>query len=224
MRRQAHRLQEVDAGDRGGAGAVDDHLDLVERAAGQVQRVDQPGRRDDRGAVLVVVKHRDIQQLAQPLLDHEALGRLDVLEIDAAKGRVQEAHAIDELVDVAGVDLEIDRIDIGKALEQRAFALHDRLCRERAEVAEAEHRGAVRNDRDEIALRGVVEGGTRLAMDVQAGEGHPRRIGERQIALRRQRLGRRDRQLAGPPARMKLQRLVFGRANGTGIHASGRSS
>ena len=224
VRRQAHRLQQIDAGDRGRTGAVDDHLDPVERATGQMERVDQAGRGDDRGAVLIVVKHRDIQQLAQPLFDHEALGRLDVFEVDAAKGRMQETHAIDELVDIAGVDLEIDRIDIGKALEERRLALHHRLGRQRAEIAEAEHRGAVRDHRDEIALRRVVVGGARLAMDAQAREGDTRRIGERQIALRGQRLGRRDRQLAGPPARMKLQRLVLGRANGPGVHAPGRSS
>ena len=54
-------------------------------AAGQVQRVDQPGGGDDRGAVLVVMEDRDVHQLAQPLLDDEALRRLDVLEIDAAE-------------------------------------------------------------------------------------------------------------------------------------------
>ena len=154
-------FKQLDAGDRGGAGAVDHHLDVRELAAGQVQRVDQPGGGDDRRAVLVVVEHRDVEQLAQPLLDDEALRRLDVLEIDAAEGRVQETHAIDELVDIAGVDLEIDRVDVGEALEQRRLAFHDRLGGERAEIAEPQHRGAVRDHRDEIALGGVVEGGAR---------------------------------------------------------------
>ena len=49
------------------------------------ERVDQAGGGDDRGAVLVVVEHRDVHQLAQPLLDDEALRRLDVLEVDAAR-------------------------------------------------------------------------------------------------------------------------------------------
>src|SRR5215469_13542607 len=137
---------------------------------------------------------------------------------------MQKTHAIDKLVDVAGVDLEIDGIDVGKALEEGGLALHDRLCCERSEVAQTEYRRAIGNDRDEIALRGVVEGGIRLAMNVQAGEGDARRIGERQVALGGQRLGRRDRELAGPPARMKLQRLVLGRANGPRIHAPRRSS
>ena len=88
---QAHRLQELDAGDRGGAGAVHHHLDVVEIAAGQVQRVDQPGGGDDRGAVLVVVEDRDVEQLAQALLDDEAFRRLDVLEIDAAEAGCRDS-------------------------------------------------------------------------------------------------------------------------------------
>jgi len=40
-------------------------------------------------------------------------------------------------------------------------------------------------------------------VDVPTGEGDAGRIGERQIALRRQRLGRRNRELGRPPARMK---------------------
>jgi len=59
-----------------------------------------------------------------------------------------------------------------------------------------------------------------VGVDVQTREGNAGRIGERKIALRRQRLGRRNRELARPPARMKFQRLVFGGANAAaGVHA-----
>ena len=40
----------------------------------------------DGGAVLVIVEHGDVQLPLQGLLDLEALGALDVLQIDAAKG------------------------------------------------------------------------------------------------------------------------------------------
>ena len=65
---------------------------VVDVAAGQMQRVDQPGGGDDRRAVLIVVEDRNVHQLAQALLDDEALGRLDVLEIDAAERRPEIAH------------------------------------------------------------------------------------------------------------------------------------
>jgi hypothetical protein len=57
------------------------------------------------------------------LLDDEAFGRLDVLEIDAAEGGAEEAHAVDELVDILRIDFEVDGIDIGEALEEDSLAL-----------------------------------------------------------------------------------------------------
>ena len=66
-------------------------LVVLDVAAGEIQRVDQAGGRDDRGAVLIVVEHRDVEQFAQPLLDDEALRRLDVLEIDAAPALAETA-------------------------------------------------------------------------------------------------------------------------------------
>ena len=90
--RQSHRLQQFDAGDRGGAGAVDDDSGRFQIAAGEIERIDERRRRDDRGAVLVVMEHGDIHELAQPFLDDKAVGRLDVLEIDAAEGRPEIAR------------------------------------------------------------------------------------------------------------------------------------
>ncbi len=69
----------------GRAGAVHHQLGVAQFAAGQMAGIDQPRRRDDGGAVLVVVEHRDVHQLAQPLLDHEAFRRLDVFQVDAAE-------------------------------------------------------------------------------------------------------------------------------------------
>ena len=118
----------------------------------------RPAVGDDRGAVLVVMEHRDVHQLAQPLLDDEALRRLDVLEVDAAPAVAEQLDAIDDLVGILGRDFEIDGIDVGEALEQHRLAFHHRLGRERAAVAEAEDGGAVGDDGDEIALDGVVVG------------------------------------------------------------------
>ena len=64
-------------------------LNFVDVAAGQLERVDEAGGGDDRGAVLVVVEDGDVEQLLQLLLDDEAVGRLDVLEVDAAEGRAR---------------------------------------------------------------------------------------------------------------------------------------
>jgi hypothetical protein len=67
--------------------------------------------------MLIVVEHRDVEELAQLLLDDEALGRLDVLEVDAAPALAEKPHAVDELVRVLGRYFEVDRVNVGKALE-----------------------------------------------------------------------------------------------------------
>ena len=135
--READRLEQFEAGDAGGARAVADQLGRRDLAAGQIERIEQAGGGDDRGAVLVVMEHRDVEQLAQPLLDDETLRRLDVFEIDAAPAGAEIAHAIDELVGILGGDFQIDGVDVGKALEQHRLAFHHRLGRQRAAIAEA---------------------------------------------------------------------------------------
>ncbi len=196
------------AGDRGRAGAVDHQPRRRDVAARQVDGVDQPGGGDDGGPVLVVVEDRDVHQLAQALLDDEALGRLDVLEVDAAEGGPEVAHRVDEGVHLLGVHAQVDRIDVREALEQRRLAFHHRLRGQRAEIAETEDRRAVGDDGEEIALRRVVEGELGVAVDVQAGLGDARGIGQRQVARGDQRLGQADLQLAGAPLGMHGQRFL----------------
>ncbi len=208
--RQAHGLQQLDAGDRRGAGAVHHHPDFLELAAGEVERVQERGGGDDGGAVLVVVEHGNIEQLAQALLDDEAFGRLDVLEIDAAESGMEKAHAVDELVDVARRDLEIDRVDAGETLEENGLPFHHRLGRERAEIAQAQHRRAVADDGDEIALGRVLVGAGGIALNMEARIGHARRVSERELLLRRQRLRRRDLDLARLTLAMEAQRFLLG--------------
>ena len=151
FRVEAHGLDQLDAGDGGRTGAVADQLGVLQVAAGQLQRVDETGGGDDGGAVLVVVEDRNVHEFAQPLLDDEAVRRLDVFQVDAAEGRAEIAHAIDEFVDILRIDLKVDRIDIGEALEEDRLAFHDRLGRESAEIAEAENGRAVGDDGDHVA-------------------------------------------------------------------------
>ena len=154
--RHAHRHQQLEAGDAGRAGAVDDELEVLEVAAGQLERIEETRGGDDGGAVLVVVEDGDVEQLLQLLLDDEAVGRLDVLQIDAAEGGAEVAHAVDERVGVLGIDQEVDGVDVGEALEQRALAFHHGLGSQRAEIAEAEDGRAVGDHGHEVALVGVV--------------------------------------------------------------------
>ena len=111
---------------------------------------------------------------------------------------------------ILGRDFEVDGIDVGEALEQHRLAFHHRLGGERAAIAEAEDGGAVGDDGDEIALGGVVVGLALVLGDRQHRNGDARRIGQRQIALRRHRLGGDDFELAGPALAVKQQRFLVG--------------
>ena len=95
-----------------------------------------------------------------------------------------------------------------KRLNSAALALHHRLGRQRAEIAEPEDGRAVGDHRHEVALVGVVVGQLRVLGDGLHGHGDARRIGEREVALGGQRLGRHDLELAGLALAVELQRLL----------------
>ena len=105
---------------------------------------------------------------------------------------------------------QVDRIDVGEALEQHRLAFHHRLGGERPEIAEAEDRRAVGDHRHHVAAGGVVEGERRVLGDRLHRHRHARRIGQRQVALGRHRLGRRDLELARPPVGVEVQGFLIG--------------
>ena len=138
-----------------------------------------------------------LHALAQLALDVEAVGRLDVFEVDAAEGRFERGDDVDQLVEVLLVDLDVEHVDAGELLEQHALAFHHRLGRQRADVAQAQHGRAVGDHGHQVAARGVPEGVGRVRDDLFAGRGHAGRIRQRQVALVGQLLGGADGHLAG---------------------------
>jgi hypothetical protein len=199
----------VGAGDAGGAGAVEDHPNLLDRLADQLQGVEQGRPRDDRGTVLVIVEDRDVHLAAQGLLDLEALGRLDVLQVDATEGRFEKLDKTDDLGRVVRGDLEVEDVYVGKPLEQQCLALHHRLACLGADVTQAEHRGAVGDHRHQISSTRVGEDVLRPRRDSAAGHGDARRVGERKIPLADTRLARYDLQLPRPALAVIVERVLF---------------
>src|SRR5690606_19795634 len=126
--------------------------------------------------------------------DLEAFRRLDVFQVDAAEGGLEGRHGIDDAVDLARVDLDVEHVDAGKLLEQHRLAFHYRLRGERSDVAETKHGSAVRDDGDKVGTAGVVGRRRGIGMDGAAWWGHARRIRECKVAQAAARLGRPDRQ------------------------------
>ena len=164
-------------GDRGRAGAGEDHPRGGDVLPDDLEGVEERGAGDDRRAVLVVVEDGDAQRAAQRLLDVEAVGRPNVLEVDAADRRLEELAEADDVVRVLRAHLEVEDVEVGELLEEVPLALHDRFRRERAHVAEAEHGGAVGDDGDEVALGRVAVGVLGVVLDLKAGLGNARRVG-----------------------------------------------
>jgi hypothetical protein len=156
------------------APARDGQLDLRDVLAHHLQAVQQRRGRDDRRAVLIVVEDGDVHALAQLLLDVEALGRLDVLEVHAAERRLQRGDDLDDLVRVACIEFDVEHVDAGEFLEQAALAFHHRLAGQRTDVAQAQHGGTVGHHGHEVGARGVLGGHRGVLVDFFAGVGHAR--------------------------------------------------
>ena len=175
--------------------------------------------------MLIVVKHGNVEEFAQLLFDDETVRRLDVFEIYAAEARPEIADAVDEGVDIISADLQVDRIDIGKALEQDGLALHHRLRGKRAQIAKPENGRAVGDDAHQIAARRVIVGRALVFRDAQDRRRDARRIGQREVPLGRQRFGRRYFYLARPPRGVHQQGFPVGNVFGFGHGGSaGRQS
>jgi hypothetical protein len=187
---------QVEAGNcrRPCSGANDRHFgDFL---AGHLERVEDRGRRNDRRAMLVVVKDRDRHALLELGLDIEALRGFDVFQVDAAQGRLHRGDHVDQLVGVSFRQFDVEDIDPGEFLEQAALAFHHRLRRQRTDIAQAKHRRTVGDHTDQVGARGVQAGRAGFIDDGLAGESDAWRIGECQVELVVQSLGGLDSYLA----------------------------
>ncbi len=121
--------------------------------------------------MLIVVEYRNLQPAAQPLLDVEALGRLDVFEIEAAKRGLEAGDNVHQLVRIALIDFDVENIDAGELLEQHTLAFHHRLGCQRSNCSQSQHGGAVGDHADQIAPCGVVARVAGIVDDFFAGCG-----------------------------------------------------
>ena len=158
--------------------------------------------------MLVIVEDRNVTDLLQALLDLEAAGRADVLEVDAAERAGDEIDGADQLLGVFGADAEREGVHIGKFLEERALALHDGHARLGTDVAETEHGGAVGDDRDKVGAAGQLEGLVVVLLDFKAGLRNAGGVGDRQIVAVVDAAARNDLDLAFPVV-MCLERFLF---------------
>ena len=185
----ARALGEQQADDRvaGSAHAGDDDAHVFDLLAHDLQGVDERGKHDDGGAVLVVVEDRDVELGAQALLDLEAAGRGDVLEVDAAIRGGDGLDDRDDLLGVLGVQDDGPRVDAAEFLEQDGLAFHDGQGGLGTDVAQAQDGGAIGDDGDRVGLHGQQVGLLRHVVDGGAHAGDAGGVGAREVVTVAQR-------------------------------------
>ena len=108
----------------------------------------------------------------------------DVFQVDAAKGRRDAPHGVDEFLRPGSALTSMSNTSISaKALNSTALPSITGLLGGGADVAETEHRGAVGDHGDQVALGGVLIGHAMVARNFQTGFGDPRCIGQRKVML-----------------------------------------
>ena len=182
---------------------------MTDVLAHHLQPVEAGRAYDDRRTVLIIMKHRNLHAPAQFALDDEAFRSLDVLEIDGAEGGLEGGDDLHQLERIALLNLDVEDVDAREFLEQHRLAFHDGLGGQRADGPQPKHRGAVRDDADQVAARGEAKDIERIFDDGLACRGHARRIRQRQIALVEQLLGGRDRQLPRGRELVIIQRRLL---------------
>src|SRR5258706_5336548 len=85
---RAHRDQEIETGDRRGAGTRGDDLDVFKLLAVQEQRIGDRGADDNGGAMLIVVEYPDLHPRPELPFDLRTLPTLAILKTDSAQPRV----------------------------------------------------------------------------------------------------------------------------------------
>ena len=106
---RAEVQQQLGRRDAAGPGSGEHEGCVLDLAIRHSQSVDDRSEHGNGGAVLVVVEHGDAQIL-QGVLDVEALGRCDILEIDTAQAGSDGPHRPDNLGGVLRGDA--DRIGV----------------------------------------------------------------------------------------------------------------
>ena len=208
LRRHSCQQEHLGAAKPHRAGAADHDARVGDGLVGEVQRVQQRGRGHHRRALVVLVDDRDAQFLAQPPEDVEALGRANVLQVDAAEGGLEHADRFDEPVRVARVELEVEPVEIGQPLEEHRRAFEHRLRHDGPDITQARHGRPVRDDAHEVGLRRVAEHRLRVGLDGLAREPGPRQRRQPHVPGRQAAFDRPDLDLPWPVALVVRKRFL----------------
>ena len=131
--------------------------------------------------MLVIVENRNMAALDQLRFNLVALGRRNIFQIDAPKGRLQFFDDIHKFLGILGIDADGHRVHIPKLLVQNRLAFHNGHGSFRTNVPQPQHPGAIADDGHHVAPAGIFKGQIRIFLDFPARFSYPRRIGNGQV-------------------------------------------
>ena len=145
-------LQEhVQAGNSCRASTGGDDLDILKGFAGHMQGVLGRSTHDDGGAVLVVVKDRDVHTFAADPFHCKTIGCLDVFEVHRAKARFERTHDLGQLFGVGFIHFDVETVYAREFLEKHRLAFHHGLRGQRTDVSKSQNGAAVADHGHQIA-------------------------------------------------------------------------
>ena len=184
---------------------------MRQRLPDELECVEQRGKDNGSRALLIVMPNRYRAIGAQRIEDAKAFRLCDVLQIDAAEARSEQADGSHDFVRIARVEAHGHCIDAAEILEQERFAFHHRQRGPRPDVAEPEHARAVGHDGNAVPPVRVFEDQIGILGDLAARFGDAGRVPDGEILQAANRAFGHDLNLAlveGVQARSLERRLL----------------
>jgi len=183
---------------------------LINLLSGNLQAVQQSGPGDDGRTMLIIMHHGNGQLLLQPVLNGKTLRGLNVLQVDAPKGRCDGLDRFHKGIHIGLVHFDIKHINIGKHLEEQTLTFHNRLPGQRADISKAQHSSTIGNNGHQISLCGVFISILRVFLNLQTRFGHTRGISQRKVRLGTGGFGGNHLNLSGASLSVVPQSFFFG--------------
>jgi len=120
------------------------------------------------------MEHRDVHAFAAQPLNHKALRRFDIFEVDRPKSWLQTAHQIGKRIGIIFIDFNNKAIETGECLEQKRLAFNRRLRGLRTDVAKPQNSSAIRNHSNQIAFRSIADRAKRIGCNICASRRYAR--------------------------------------------------
>ena len=175
------RHDDLRTGDSSRAHSVNNHLNVAHILADNFQRIQKRREDNNCSAVLIVMKHRDVEFFLESVFNLKTSRRGDVLEVDTAKGCGDRFYSPDDFIRILCTQTDRKGIDARKFFEQHCLPFHHRHRGRGTNITQAEDRRSVSNNGNGVLLDCQRESFFRILVNCFADARHARRVSHREI-------------------------------------------